>query len=93
MQTFISLWKFINVAAKNGAPLKFLNSYSGVFLINRVPRSKDKLMLQGTQFWWCLGVYNKEMKIGHKLLVDVDAWSDLENAGSSDELDHLSLYG
>jgi hypothetical protein len=59
-----------------------------------VPRSKDKLMLQGTQFWWCLGVYNEEMKIGHKLLVDVDAWSDMENAGSSDELDHsVSLYG
>ncbi len=35
MQTCISFWKFINVAAKNGAPLKFLNSYSGVFLINR----------------------------------------------------------
>jgi dihydroneopterin aldolase len=40
------------------------------------------------------GVQQGDENRARKLLVDVDAWSDLENAQSSDELDHsVSLYG
>ncbi len=58
----------------------------------RVPRNKDRLMLRGLQFHGHHGVYEEERKLGQKFVVDVDAWADLEKAGTTDELEHTVSY-
>ncbi|RZC49558.1 hypothetical protein C5167_017980 [Papaver somniferum] len=52
----------------------------------------DKLMLRGLKFHGYHGVLPEEKTPGQKFVVDMDAWSDLREAGKSDNLDHSVSY-
>ncbi|XP_028069967.1 dihydroneopterin aldolase 1-like isoform X2 [Camellia sinensis] len=52
----------------------------------------DKLVLRGLKFHGFHGVKPEERKLGQKFLVDVDAWTDLQEAGKSDLLSDTISY-
>ncbi|XXG70381.1 hypothetical protein AAC387_Pa06g3155 [Persea americana] len=52
----------------------------------------DKLILRGLKFHGFHGVKEEEKKLGHKFLVDVDAWLDLRKARKTDCLSDTVSY-
>ncbi|CDP10574.1 unnamed protein product [Coffea canephora] len=52
----------------------------------------DKLVLRGLKFHGYHGVKQEERKLGQKFLIDVDAWTDLRAAGTSDHLSDTISY-
>jgi len=73
----------------------FINDY---FLPSSTPESdqknkvKDKICLQGMQFYAYHGVSAPERELGQQLEVDVELFGDLKAAGKLDNLEHTVNY-
>ncbi|XP_074274139.1 dihydroneopterin aldolase 1-like [Silene latifolia] len=57
---------------------------------------QDKLILSGLTFYGFHGVKPEERTLGQRFVVDVDAWTDLRDAGISDNvadtIDYTEIY-
>jgi 7,8-dihydroneopterin aldolase/epimerase/oxygenase len=52
----------------------------------------DSVFLRGLSFYGYHGVHPEETSLGQRFEVDLDASIDLQNAGSSDDLQHTVSY-
>jgi dihydroneopterin aldolase len=54
---------------------------------------KDRILIQGIQFYGHHGVHEEERKLGQRFLVDVELTLDLREAGRRDDLVATVDYG
>jgi 7,8-dihydroneopterin aldolase/epimerase/oxygenase len=52
----------------------------------------DCVFLRGLQFYGYHGVHPEETSLGQRFELDIDAWTDLHDAGSSDDLHKTVNY-